>query len=41
MAFKITDKCIKCGACAAACPVQCITDEFNQCSDIFQIWDIF
>ena len=26
MAFKITDKCIKCGACAAACPVQCITE---------------
>ena len=25
MAFKITDKCISCGACAAACPVQCIT----------------
>ena len=25
MAFKITDKCISCGTCAAACPVQCIT----------------
>ena len=25
MAYKITDKCISCGACAAACPVQCIT----------------
>lgn len=25
MAFKITDKCISCGACAAACLVQCIT----------------
>lgn len=24
MAFKITEKCISCGACAAACPVQCI-----------------
>ena len=25
MAFKITEKCISCGACAAACQVQCIT----------------
>ncbi len=25
MAYKITDKCIECGACAAACPVSCIT----------------
>ncbi len=25
MAYKITDKCISCGACAASCPVQCIT----------------
>ncbi len=25
MAYKITDKCISCGACAAACPVSCIT----------------
>lgn len=24
MAYKITDKCISCGACAAACPVECI-----------------
>lgn len=24
MAYKITDKCIQCGACAAECPVQCI-----------------
>lgn len=24
MAYKITDKCICCGACAAECPVQCI-----------------
>jgi ferredoxin len=25
MAYKITDKCIRCGACAAECPVQCIS----------------
>ena len=25
MAYKITDKCISCGACAGACPVSCIT----------------
>lgn len=24
MAYKITDKCIACGACAANCPVSCI-----------------
>lgn len=24
MAYKITDKCISCGACAGACPVSCI-----------------
>ncbi len=26
MAFKITDDCIKCGACADECPVGCITE---------------
>ena len=25
MAYKITDKCISCGACAAECPVECIS----------------
>lgn len=25
MAYKITDKCISCGACAGACPVECIS----------------
>ncbi len=24
MAFKISDACINCGACAANCPVECI-----------------
>ncbi len=26
MAYKITDRCIKCGACAAECPVGCISE---------------
>ncbi len=26
MAYKITDKCVQCGACAASCPVQCISE---------------
>jgi len=25
MAYRITDKCISCGACAASCPVECIS----------------
>ena len=25
MAYKINDNCISCGACAAQCPVQCIS----------------
>lgn len=25
MAYKITDKCISCGACATSCPVECIS----------------
>ena len=27
MAYKITDKCISCGACAANCPVSCIAQK--------------
>ena len=26
MAFKITDECIRCGACAAECPVNAISE---------------
>ena len=26
MAYKITNKCIKCGACAAECPVGAISE---------------
>ena len=26
MAYKITDACVKCGACADNCPVSCITE---------------
>lgn len=38
MAYKITDKCISCGACAQQCPVGCIEQgderyviDLNQC----------
>lgn len=27
MAYKISDKCIACGACAAQCPMQCISEK--------------
>ena len=26
MAYKITDACVKCGACADACPMELITE---------------
>ena len=26
MAYKITEKCIKCGACSVQCPIGCITE---------------
>ncbi len=26
MAYKISDKCVQCGACAASCPVSCISN---------------
>ncbi len=26
MAYKISDACIKCGACANTCPMQCIKE---------------
>lgn len=40
MAYKISDACIKCGQCAANCPVQCISEadtkyviDADQCID--------
>ena len=30
MTYKISDQCIKCGACAAACPAQCISEGANK-----------
>ncbi|MBR6033981.1 MAG: 4Fe-4S binding protein [Clostridia bacterium] len=33
MAYKISEKCVSCGACAGACPVGCIT----QGSERYQI----
>lgn len=29
MAFKISDECIGCGACAGDCPVMCISQKDN------------
>lgn len=30
MAYKISDSCISCGACAASCPVDCISQGDSQ-----------
>ena len=30
MAYKITDKCVQCGACAASCTVSCISQGDTQ-----------
>lgn len=30
MAYKISDACIACGACAAQCPVECISENGSQ-----------
>ena len=30
MAYKISDECIKCGACAAECPVNAISEGENK-----------
>jgi ferredoxin len=40
MAYKITEECIACGACAPECPTQCISEgdpiykiDAEQCTD--------
>lgn len=30
MPYRITDECIKCGACASTCPVSCISEGDSQ-----------
>ena len=30
MAYKISDTCVACGACAASCPVDCISQGDNK-----------
>lgn len=30
MAYKISDACVQCGACAASCPVGCISQGDNK-----------
>ena len=30
MAYKISDKCVQCGACAQSCPVECISAGENK-----------
>lgn len=30
MAYKISDACIKCGACVAECPMSCISEGDSQ-----------
>lgn len=30
MAYKISDECVMCGACAASCPVECISQGDNK-----------
>ena len=35
--FTIDDTCVKCGACAEDCPVQCITKGCIGCGDCYSI----
>ena len=39
--FNIDDTCVKCGACAEDCPVQCITEgktRFIIWERLYQLW---
>ena len=31
MVYRISEKCISCGACAGACPMQCISQDESVC----------